>query len=185
MILRKAPAVQFTLIRTTIVPAGTFSKKDLAALASYTLERQAVKGLVELTVDLTGHKRIQELNRRFRGVDRTTDVISFRDEFFPHPAFGHLLPQGRRSSSLALPSPFRERVPEGRVRGFRGDLAINVHQAGLQAKRMKHSTRREIRLLLIHGILHLLGYTDYEPESRRRMFKRQNALLVGWERKRD
>ena len=64
-----------------------------------------------------------------------------------------------------------------------GDIAINIHQAVLQAKKMRHSTRREMRLLLIHGILHLLGYTDYEVRPRRRMFKRQNALLVSWERK--
>jgi probable rRNA maturation factor len=145
------PAVQFTLLKTTKVPVGYYSAKDLEALAVFALGAQKVKGPVELSVDLTGHERIHELNRRFRGVDRTTDVISFRNA--PPPA-------------------------------LEGDLAINVHQAALQAKKMKHSTKREIRLLLIHGILHLLGYTDYEPGPRRRMFKRQNALLLRWERNR-
>ena len=144
-----APVVHFTLFKTTTVPAGYFSKNDLEALVVFALARQKVKGPIELSVDLTGHKRIQELNRRFRGVDRTTDVISFRNA--PPPA-------------------------------LEGDLAINVHQAALQAKKMKHPVKREIRLLLIHGILHLLGYTDYEPVPRRRMFKRQNALLLSWER---
>jgi len=140
------PVVRFTLLRSTAVPAGAFSAKDLEALAVHALLRQRVRGPVELTVDLTGHKRIRELNRRFRGVDRTTDVISFRNS------------------------------------KLNGDIAINVHQAALQAKTLGHSARREVRLLLIHGILHLLGFTDYAPGPRRRMFQRQNALLKSWER---
>jgi probable rRNA maturation factor len=145
----KEPLVQFTLLKSTFIPRHAVSRQDFQALAAFALGRQGVKGPVELTVDLTGHKRIQELNRRFRGVDRTTDVISFRNA--PPPA-------------------------------LEGDLAINVHQAVIQAKKWRHSPRREMRLLLIHGILHLLGYTDYEPGPRRRMFKRQNALLRSWER---
>ncbi len=144
------PSVSFTLLKSTTIPSGAFSAKDLEALAVFALGRQKVKGPVELSLDVTGHKRIQELNRRFRGVDRTTDVISFRNA--PPPA-------------------------------LEGDLAINVHQAVIQAKKMRHPLKREMQLLFIHGILHLLGYTDYEPKPRRRMFKRQNAILLAWERK--
>jgi len=144
------PVFHFTLLRSTSIPSRVFSKVDLKALAAFVLTRQRVRGPVELTIDLTGHKRIQDLNRRFRGVDRTTDVISFRNA--PPPA-------------------------------LEGDLAINVQQASAQAKKMRHTTRREVRLLLVHGILHLLGYTDYEPRPRRRMFKRQNSLLRAWEKK--
>jgi len=103
---------------------------------------------VTLSLDLTGHARIHALNRRFRGVDRTTDVISFREN--PRPALS-------------------------------GDIAINVAQAAVQAKKINHSLPRELRLLWIHGILHLLDYTDYEPVPRRKMFKRQNQLLRQWE----
>ncbi len=141
--------LNFTLLKTTTIPRGAFSKSDLEALAHFAFTRQKVKGPVELSLDITGHARIQELNRRFRGVDRTTDVISFRNA--PPPA-------------------------------LEGDLAINVHQAAIQAKKMRHPLKREMRLLLIHGILHLLGYTDYESKPRRRMFKRQNAILLSWER---
>src|SRR5690349_20652388 len=133
------PAVRFTLLKTTSVPMGSYSEKDLEALAAHTLARQHVTGPVELTVDITGHRRIQELNRRFRGVDRTTDVISFRNEPLPHP---NPLPKGEGGAA--------------RVR-LQGDIAINVRQAALQAKKMRHSLKREMRLLLIHGLLHLLG----------------------------
>jgi len=157
----------FTLLRSTRIPSGAYHRQDLERLAAFILTAEKVPGPAELSLDITGHKRIQQLNRRFRGVDRTTDVISFRNDM-PHP----------RASPVPLPSG------EGglpRVR-LQGDLAINVHQAVLQAKKMRHPLRREVRLLLIHGILHLLGYTDYTPIPRRRMFKRQNALLRRWER---
>jgi probable rRNA maturation factor len=153
----------------------------LERLAAYVLAAQKVRGPVELAVDITGHKRIQALNRRYRGVDRTTDVISFRDEISPHPGLRPTL--SLKGEGRNAPSPFREKVAGGRMRGLQGDLAINVHQAALQAKKMRHSLKREMRLLLIHGILHLLGFTDYEPAPRRRMFKRQNAILRNWETK--
>jgi probable rRNA maturation factor len=149
--MRPAPEVRFTLLRSAVVPSGCYSKTDLHALAAYVFGRERVQGPVDLTLDVTGPKRIHELNRRFRGVDRTTDVISFRNA--PLPA-------------------------------LEGDLAINVRQAVLQAKKMRHPTRREVRLLFIHGILHLLGYTDYTSAPRRRMFRRQNALLRAWEAQR-
>jgi probable rRNA maturation factor len=159
------PLVNVALLKSTRVPQGAYAQQDLERLAAYVLAAQKVRGPVELTVDITGHKRIQALNRRYRGVDRTTDVISFRNAPMPHPI---PLPKGEGASS--------------RVR-LQGDIAINVHQAVLQAKKMRHPLKREMRLLLIHGILHLLGYTDYEPIPRRRMFKRQNAILRNWEAK--
>jgi probable rRNA maturation factor len=151
-------------------------------LADFVLSAEKVRGPVELALDLTGHKRIRGLNRRFRGVDRTTDVISFRNDTLSHPHPPTPSPLSRER--VFSPSPYlREKVAGGRVRVIQGDLAINVQQAALQAKKMRHPLKREIRLLFIHGILHLLGYTDYEPKPRRRMFKRQNALLRNWERK--
>jgi len=161
-------AAHLTLLRSAAVPPGAYTAKDLKALTVFAFGRQGVTTPVELTVDLTGHRRIQELNRRYRGVDRTTDVISFKDETAPHP---NPLPQGEGGGARVR-------------RSLQGDVAINVQQAAIQAKKMGHSTRREIRLLLIHGILHLLGYTDYEPRERRRMFARQNALLRSWEKER-
>lgn len=140
---------EFTLLKSARVPAKAYQAQDLRELAQFAFERERVRRRVELTLDLTGPARIHTLNRRFRGVDRETDVISFRNDMDP--------------SFLS------------------GDIAINVQQAAVQAKRMKHSLQREVRLLLIHGILHLLDYTDYEPRPRRRMFKRQNHLLRAWE----
>jgi probable rRNA maturation factor len=141
----------FTLLKSTRLPAGACRPGDLGALAEFVLCAERVAGPAELTLDLTHPRRMQSLNRRFRGVDRPTDVISFR----------------------------YHRAP-----ALHGDIAINVPQAKEQSRRLGHSLRREIRLLWIHGILHLLGYTDYQPARHRQMFKRQSALLRRWENKR-
>ena len=146
--------LEFTLIKSCRVPAAFYNRRDLESLGRFVLEAEKVRGAIELSLDFVTPARIRQLNRHFRGVDRTTDVISFRTD----PMAG---PRGN----------------------FQGDIAINVEQAQIQAKNVGHSVRREIRLLWIHGILHLLGYTDYDPIPRRKMFKRQNALLRRWERK--
>jgi probable rRNA maturation factor len=140
--------MDFTLLKSVRIPPNLYTEADLRALAVFVLKAERVAGPVTLSLDLTGHSRIHALNRRFRGVDRTTDVISFRET--PRPALA-------------------------------GDIAINVAQAAVQAKKIKHSLPRELRLLWIHGILHLLDYTDYDPIPRRKMFKRQNQLLRQWE----
>jgi len=163
------PALEFTLLKSTRASAGLVSPRDLEALAGFVLGAEGVRGPVELTLDLTNPRRIRALNRRFRGVDRTTDVISFRSEFV-----------SRLASRVARPFDAR---PGARGARFSGDIAINLPQAKLQAAQMKHPWRREVRLLWIHGLLHLLGYTDYEPKPRRRMFRRQNELLRRWEKR--
>jgi len=148
--------LDFTLLKSIRVPAAAFSAADLQALGEFVLKAERVKGDSAITLEFTGHERIQTLNRHFRGVNRTTDVISFRHDPFPGM-----------------------KTVEGPP--LTGDIAINVVQAALQAKKMRHSLPREIRLLWIHAILHLRDYTDYEPGPRRIMFRRQNLLLRRWE----
>jgi len=155
-------------------PRGAYAPKDLKTLAAFVLASQKVRKPVELAINMVGHRRIRELNRRYRGVDRTTDVIAFRDEWRAEP---------RAPSSEIRQSGSFDSGPGPRPSALSGDIAINLQQAALQARVIGHPLRREVRLLLIHGILHLLGYTDYESAPRRRMFQRQNALLLNWERR--
>jgi len=172
--MKPPPSVRFTLLTSSRYGAAAYTAKDLQVLAVFILAAEHIQGPVELTLDMTHPKRIQALNRHFRGVDRTTDVISFRGDPLPSPP-------PRRGRESKGPSPFSGE--EVRERVLQGDIAINVRQAEIQARKMRHSLRRELRLLWIHGLLHLLGYTDYEPVPRRRMFQRQNALLRAWEKK--
>ena len=99
---------------------------------------------------LVTDRRIRALNRRYRGEDHPTDVLAF--------------PQGEGGGPPGHP-------------GLLGDVVISVETAARQAARAGNSLEREAALLLIHGILHLLGYDHAEPEEERRMQAREEELL--------
>jgi probable rRNA maturation factor len=88
----------------------------------------------EVSVLLAGDQRIRELNHRFRGQNHSTDVLSF-------PAASHFL-----------------------GRGHAGDLAISFETAARQAGECGHTLEVEVKVLLLHGLLHLAGY-DHETDS--------------------
>jgi probable rRNA maturation factor len=93
------------------------------------------------------------MNRRFRRTDRFTDVIAFR-----HGALGDF-PLGPRGGE-----PF-------------GDLYIAVDQARANARRFGVSMEEELVRLVVHGTLHLLGYTDYEPAEKFRLWAVQEPIV--------
>ena len=100
-------------------------------------------------------RKIQELNREYRGIDKKTDVITF-----------------------ALEDGDDFRNPEIRVLG---DIYISIPVAYEQANIYGHSRIREICFLATHGILHLLGYDHMEEEEEREMFSLQEELLKEYE----
>ena len=112
----------------------------------------------ELGVVVTGQEEIKELNRKYLGRDRPTDVIAF-----------HMIDYGREVESFVQP-------PDG-MRHL-GEIVISYPQALQQAKEEDHSADREMALLIVHGILHLLGYQDEEAELKRRMREKENEILV-------
>ncbi len=99
-----------------------------------------------LAVCLVSDRRMRELNRRFRDRDATTDVLSFPSGA-PDPDGGHHL----------------------------GDIVVSVQRADAQARERGHDLSRELRILLIHGYLHLLGY-DHELDGGR-MLRLQRRLV--------
>ncbi len=109
-----------------------------------------VRGTVH--VALVSDARVRSLNRRYRGVDRPTDVLSFPVSS-PEPG----APAGRR---LAV----WDRAGGARPRRFLGDIVIARGVAKRQAKLMGHGEGAELRVLALHGLLHLLGY-DHERDA--------------------
>ncbi len=91
---------------------------------------------------ITGNAEIRSLNREYRQKDYPTDVLSF-------PAGGAGLP--------ACAQPSREPL---------GSIAISLPQARAQARAYRHTAETEVRILMLHGLLHLLGY-DHETDSGR------------------
>jgi probable rRNA maturation factor len=93
-------------------------------------------------IAMVSDARIRQLNQRFRGIDHVTDVLSFPSG--PEPPASSLQP------------------PASMV--FLGDIVIARGVARRQARAARHSERTEIRVLALHGLLHLLGY-DHERDD--------------------
>ncbi len=106
----------------------------------------------ELSILFVGDRAMRSLNRRYRRKDKTTDVLSFplRDD-----QFTHIQP------------------------ALLGDIVISVPAARRQAAEAGHSFLREIDILLIHGLLHLLGYDHEKNEGEARRMKRKEIRLLG------
>ena len=124
----------------------------------------------ELSVLLCDDAEIQRLNRAFRKKDKPTDVLSFEQ------AGG----QRRWLSRAAAPSPACRRgeaEPPAAAPLLLGDVVISLETASRQALALEQSPRERLRTLLIHGILHLIGY-DHErsPAEARQMFAREREL---------
>ncbi|MDD4985102.1 MAG: rRNA maturation RNase YbeY [Dehalococcoidales bacterium] len=136
--------------------AGCPDAPWLKEVAGRVLAAQGIGSQAELGLFITTQERIRELNRSYLGKDRPTDVIAF-----------HMLPGGEESN-FVLP-------PDGVL--HLGEVVISYPQAVIQAEQQDHSIMKEVAILTIHGILHLLGYQDEEPELKRRMAVREAEIL--------
>jgi rRNA maturation RNase YbeY len=127
-------------------------------------------GAAELSLLLVSDRRMRALNRRYRKKDRPTDVLAF-------PMYEGQSPKRRSpapAASVAAKSPGRGRVlarpgrageTASRVPMVLGDVVISLPTAKRQAAALGHSLRAEVARLLVHGVLHLLGY-DHERGAR-------------------
>ena len=117
-------------------------RKRIAGLSSSTLQRfvlrarKAVRLRDTVNVLVTSSHELRSLNRQFRGTDKATDVLSF-----PSPLAG-----------------------QHEARRIAGDVAISVDIARENSKRLGHSVADEVKILALHGILHLAGF-DHENDN--------------------
>ena len=107
-----------------------------------------LKNKMSVNITFVGEKKIRELNKEFRQVDRVTDVLSF---------------------------PLFEANEE--KTGDIGDIVICTKRAKEQAKTYGHSELREFCFLSLHGLLHVLGYDHIKKEEETIMFKLQDKIL--------
>ena len=127
-------------------------EQDFTAIIEQALQTLGIEDDVEVSCVLVDDERIHEINREYRHIDRSTDVISFamedNDQFYV----------------------------EGMPRTL-GDIFISVDHAKKQAEEYGHSLRREMCFLFTHGILHLLGYDHMTDEQEKEMFGLQDEIL--------
>ncbi len=142
---------------------GCLEVSWLQSVAEHVLVAQDVGSKTELGLVITNQERVQQLNRSYLGQDEPTDVLAF--SMLPEPlATGE--PEG--SSPFAQP-------PDG-VLHF-GEVIISYPQAVVQAEEHRHSVKKEVAILIIHGVLHLLGYEHDKPELERQMKTREKEIL--------
>lgn len=108
----------------------------------------------EVSITLTNDEYMHKLNLEYRGIDRTTDVLSF-----------------------ALNESEEPEVMGGEDFNELGDIIISVERAEKQAQDYGHSVRREMAFLTVHGMLHLLGYDHMEAAEREEMEAEQRFVM--------
>jgi probable rRNA maturation factor len=145
------------------------------------LKRRLHLGGGDFNICFVDDRAIRRMNAAYRGQDRATDVLSFpwSERALPSPAAaqagrGHRAAQRPRKTS---------RWPRGEFEGFLGDVVISVETARRNARDEGHSTLNEIRWLILHGVVHLLGY-DHESDSGEmtaleRALREQLSVAVG------
>ena len=115
---------------------------------------EGISNAVELSLLITDDTTVHELNHTYRGIDATTDVLAFafqEDTEFPSITDGmkHL-----------------------------GEVIISYPQLAKQAKDFGHSPKDEIGILVVHGVLHLLGYDHESPQDEEKMRARESEVLA-------
>lgn len=129
--------------------ASNIDDNYVISLANYVLNDEKVSN-AELNIIIVDNKKIREINKNYRGKDYATDVISFALEDEPFIKID---------------------------KRILGDIYISFEKIGEQAKAYNHSFKRELSFLVVHGLLHLLGYDHENIEDEKIMFERQEKIL--------
>jgi probable rRNA maturation factor len=138
-------------ITTALTPAarraGRVNRRSLRQLVRHTLTSEDAPSIA-VSVTLVDDREIRALNARHLGHDRVTDVISFE-----------------------MPPPGPGDAPAA------GDVYVSLDRAIAQAAARRRRVEDELRLLVVHGVLHSLGHDDVAAPARRRMRARERAAL--------
>lgn len=127
-------------------------KKFLEKVAEKTLKIAGVKKKAEISLVIVSNKKIKELNRKYRGIDKITDVLSF----------------GYSKTKFVEP-------PDNILR--LGEIFISYQKAKTQAIKCQQTIEKETAFLFIHGILHLLGYGHIKKKDAEIMRDLEKKIL--------
>jgi probable rRNA maturation factor len=131
---------------------------DLSAferLAEFVLDREGAPAFAELSIAVVDLAEMSDLNQQYRGKTGPTDVLSFECD------------------DLCAAVDPDEPV-------MLGDVVIAPEVAETQAAEYGHTVEEELNLLLVHGVLHLLGYDHEHDDDAEVMQGRERALLTAW-----
>ena len=132
--------------------ASPVKSQRIKNLAQQVLRAENCPEDTEVSILITDDEQMAELNEEYRGVEGPTDVLSFAQR------------EG-------------DEVGGGIGDNLLGDVVISLDTAQRQADQQDHPVEQEVDMLLVHGLLHLLGYDHADPAEEQEMFARQAALL--------
>ncbi len=133
------------------------NRQDIIAV----LEHGSYEEDYEISISFVNNEEMRSLNERYRGIDKETDVLSFPlAEFF----------EGDFEEEDGDTEYIEEEI-------VLGDIVISTEMALKQSKEYGHSVKRELAFLLVHGMLHLLGYDHKDEASEKEMFDIQEEIL--------
>ena len=121
----------------------------------------------QISLLFVDNEEIREINRETRGIDKATDVLSF-------PMLDY--PKDKVFKEVYKDTKFNEIYLDGDELVL-GDMVLSLERAKEQSIEYNHSFNREVCYLVVHSILHLLGYDHMEDEEKKRMRKREEEIL--------
>ena len=117
-------------------------------------EENLLDSKLYISVILTNPDEIQKMNKEYRKIDKTTDVLSF--------------PMYERDEIPHLNKEIEEPI---------GDIVISVERVRKQAKEYEHSFERELSYMLVHGFYHIIGYDHMEEMEKKEMRAKEDVIL--------
>lgn len=144
-----------------------FDYRGLAKRAvSFALEKEGFPYEAEADITLTDNASIQCVNRQYRQIDAPTDVLSF--PLLSLPAAGDF---------SGIKEHCEDNFNPDTGEALLGDIVISVQKVTEQACAYGHSEEREFAFLIVHSVLHLLGYDHMAPQDAACMEKKQESIL--------
>jgi len=138
------------------------------------LEKEKCPYEMEVNILITDNAGIREYNKQFREIDSETDVLSFPNVDYDSPAdFSYI-----SENEADYKNPETEEI-------VLGDIILSIDKIYSQSADYGHSLKREFAFLIVHSMLHLLGYDHIEPSDALIMEPRQEEILQSLDIKRE
>mgnify|MGYP001617434318 CR=1 FL=1 len=141
-----------------------FTSKDIVSVVKTMMEFLKKKNS-EVSVHLVGDKKIKKINKKYRGINKVTDVLAFAMQDQASLRYAR---QGI-SSNLG-----QEKIKNNDL----GDIFISIPQIKRQAKEQKILYKEELVRILAHGILHLNGFDHLDKKEEKKMFNLQEKMVT-------
>ena len=141
--------------------------KELEHTIEFALKEEEVNIPFEISLLFVDNDEIREINNETRNIDKETDVLSF-------PMLDY--PKDKVFKDVYKNHEFDETYMDGEELVL-GDIVLSLEKALEQSKEYNHSFKREASYLVVHSVLHLLGYDHMEEDEKKVMRKREEEIL--------